>query len=113
MAARSLCTERHVHISKVGEARTTMTCHRCGQVLQDVKDDHGHTLRGLKLCVHCTPPTPGTTEPLWGRMVHVPDSEVALPFAEPAVCDACGTGVVTDIKDEKGNVVRLRAPKGP
>jgi hypothetical protein len=85
LAARSLCTDRRVHVCPVGEARTTMCCYRCHSVLRDVYNDEGRALRGLKQCINCTP----DNTPYWTRLVHVHLAALELPCAEAPACDAC------------------------
>ena len=117
LASRSLCTERHVLLCKVGEARTSMCCHRCGSVMRNLLDDDGRAIRGLKLCSACPALPEQLALPHWVRVVHVGDAALELPMALAAACDTCSHpgggahhevayGELDDIKDDKGRVLR-------
>ncbi len=61
----------------VPEQRTTMCCHKCGKVLQNVTvPETGYQLRGLKLCHNCGADPEKTDH--WCKLERVPESvEVA------------------------------------
>lgn len=52
-AARALATRHPVGVVVVDEARTTMTCHGCQQLLEDVRGDGQRALRDVKFCARC------------------------------------------------------------
>ena len=96
LACHSLSTERHVHVCKVGEGRTTMCCHRCGSVMLNVLDDEGRALRGLKLCRACHH-TPCDDEPAhWVHLIKEPELHA----------DCTPHGKLDGVRDDKGRELR-------
>jgi hypothetical protein len=97
--ARCMKRMREVEVMAVPEERTTMCCHGCQRLLQNVRDASGRVMRGLKKCM-----TPSCRWAHDGRPCNdVLVSETEVP--EGHRCGGCGARSV-GLKDENGERVR-------
>ena len=87
--ARCMGRSYDLEVVPVDEARTTMCCHGCGEVLEDVRGSSGAVLRGLKACrtASCRETTRHT-----------------LGGASEEACGVCGAAY-RPLRDENGEAV--------
>lgn len=83
-----------VHVF-VPEQRTTMCCHKCGQVMSDVHDEAtpGRPLRGTKLCLNCAAPVCSH----WCRLQRGAEPGEALPGEQRMQIKRDGGGEVAGL----------------
>lgn len=86
--ARCLGRSYDVEVVPIDEARTTMCCHGCGAVLEDVRDGQGAVLRGLKAC----------------RTASCREAKRHTLGASEEACGGCGAAN-TSLRDENGEAV--------